>query len=432
MSNKMSLKIDNTEQVRRSLKKRHRQERRFILMGKLSVMTGFLFLAFLLADISIKAWPAFQQNWIQLDVTFDPQNLGVEAPADEAALKKGNYRGVLKKSLYAMFPDVSARRDKKALFKLISSGAEYQIRDMLLAAPEMLETTQQIWVLADDDVDSFLKESELRESQQSDRRIKDNQVAWLDQLMEQGRLESKWNWAFLTSGDSREPEQAGIAGALRGTMLTILVVLAMSFPLGLAAAVYLEEFAPQNRWTDLIEINVNNLAAVPSIVFGLLGLAVFIGFFGVPRSAPLVGGMVLTLMTLPTIIIASRASLKSVPPSIRDAALALGASKVQTVFQHVVPLAMPGILTGTIIGMAQALGETAPLLMIGMVAFIVDIPQGITDSATVLPVQIYLWADSPERAFMAKTSAAIIVLLLFLVTMNLLAVVLRKRFERKW
>ena len=432
MSNKMSLKINNTEQVRRSLKKRHRQEKRFILMGKLSVMTGFLFLAFLLTDISIKAWPAFQQNWIQLDVAFDPQNLGVEAPADEAALKKGNYRGVLKKSLYAMFPDVSARRDKKALFKLISSGAEYQIRDMLLAAPEMLGTTQQIWVLADDDVDSFLKESELRESQQSDRRIKDNQVAWLDQLIEQGRIESKWNWAFLTSGDSREPEQAGIAGALRGTMLTILVVLAMSFPLGLAAAVYLEEFAPQNRWTDLIEINVNNLAAVPSIVFGLLGLAVFIGFFGVPRSAPLVGGMVLTLMTLPTIIIASRASLKSVPPSIRDAALALGASKVQTVFQHVVPLAMPGILTGTIIGMAQALGETAPLLMIGMVAFIVDIPQGITDSATVLPVQIYLWADSPERAFMAKTSAAIIVLLLFLVTMNLLAVVLRKRFERKW
>ena len=432
MSNKMSHNINNTEQVRRSLKKRHRQERRFILMGKLSVMTGFLFLAFLLADISIKAWPAFQQSWIQLDVTFDPQNLGVEAPADEAALKKGNYRGVLKKSLYAMFPDVSARRDKKALFKLISSGAEYQIRDMLLADPEMLGTTQQIWVLADDDVDSFLKESELRESQQSDRRIKDNQVAWLDQLIEQGRIESKWNWAFLTSGDSREPEQAGIAGALRGTMLTILVVLAMSFPLGLAAAVYLEEFAPQNRWTDLIEINVNNLAAVPSIVFGLLGLAVFIGFFGVPRSAPLVGGMVLTLMTLPTIIIASRASLKSVPPSIRDAALALGASKVQTVFQHVVPLAMPGILTGTIIGMAQALGETAPLLMIGMVAFIVDIPQGITDSATVLPVQIYLWADSPERAFMAKTSAAIIVLLLFLVTMNLLAVVLRKRFERKW
>lgn len=424
--------MNNTEKIKRSLKKRHRQEKRFILLGRMAVLTGFLFLTFLLVDIVTKAWPAFQQNWIKLEVSYDPQKLGVEATADVAALKKGDYRRALKKSLYAMFPDVTQRRDKKALFKLISSGAEYQIRDALLAAPDMLGTTQQIWAPVDDDVDSFLKEGHLRELDQSQRRVKDNQVAWLDQLKEQGRLESRWNWSFLTSSDSREPELAGVAGALKGTMLTILVTLALSFPLGLAAAVYLEEFAPQNRWTDLIEINVNNLAAVPSIVFGLLGLAVFISFFGVPRSAPLVGGMVLTLMTLPTIIIASRASLKSVPPSIRDAALALGASKVQTVFQHVVPLAMPGILTGTIIGMAQALGETAPLLMIGMVAFIVDIPQGITDSATVLPVQIYLWADSPERTFMAKTSAAIIVLLLFMVAMNLLAVFLRKKLERKW
>lgn len=424
--------MNNTEKIKRSLKKRHRQEKRFILLGRMAVLTGFLFLTFLLVDIVTKAWPAFQQNWIKLEVSYDPQKLGVEATADVAALKKGDYRGALKKSLYAMFPDVTQRRDKKALFKLISSGAEYEIRDALLAAPDMLGTTQQIWTPVDDDVDSFLKEEHLRELEQSQRRVKDNQVAWLDQLKEQGRLESRWNWSFLTSSDSREPELAGVAGALKGTMLTILVTLALSFPLGLTAAVYLEEFAPQNRWTDLIEINVNNLAAVPSIVFGLLGLAVFISFFGVPRSAPLVGGMVLTLMTLPTIIIASRASLKSVPPSIRDAALALGASKVQTVFQHVVPLAMPGILTGTIIGMAQALGETAPLLMIGMVAFIVDIPQGITDSATVLPVQIYLWADSPERTFMAKTSAAIIVLLLFMVAMNLLAVFLRKKLERKW
>lgn len=424
--------MNNTEQIKLSLKKRHRQEQRFILMGKMAVLTGFLFLAFLLADIFTKAWPAFQQNWIKLEISYDPQTLGVEAPADTAALKKGNYRGVVKQSLYAMFPDVTNRRDKKALFKLVSSGAEYQIRDSLLAAPEMLATTQQMWVQADDDVDSFLKEVQLQELDQSQRRVKDNQAVWLQQLREQGGLESRWNWSFLTSSDSREPEQAGIAGALKGTILTILVTLALSFPLGLAAAVYLEEFAPQNRWTDLIEINVNNLAAVPSIVFGLLGLAVFISFFGVPRSAPLVGGLVLTLMTLPTIIIASRASLKAVPPSIRDAALAVGASKVQTVFQHVVPLAMPGILTGTIIGMAQALGETAPLLMIGMVAFIVDIPQGITDSATVLPVQIYLWADSPERTFIAKTSAAIIVLLLFMVAMNMLAVLLRKKFENKW
>ncbi|MEN8213450.1 MAG: phosphate ABC transporter permease PstA [Pseudomonadota bacterium] len=424
--------MNKTEQVRRSLKKRHRQERRFILLGKLAVLIALLFLAFLLADIFIKAWPAFKQTWIQLEISYDAEKLGVDAAADQKALKQGNYRGVLKKSLYAMFPDVTERRDKKALFKLLSSGAEYRLRDSLLAQPEMLGTRQQIWVLADDDIDSYIKSASLRDADQSDRRIKDNQVAWLDRLEEQGRLETKWNWSFLTSSDSREPELAGIAGALKGTFLTILVTLALSFPLGLAAAVYLEEFAPQNRWTDIIEINVNNLAAVPSIVFGLLGLAVFISFFGVPRSAPLVGGMVLTLMTLPTIIIASRAALKSVPPSIKDAALAMGASKVQAVFQHAVPLAMPGILTGTIIGMAQALGETAPLLMIGMVAFIVDIPQGITDSATVLPVQIYLWADSPERAFMAKTSAAIIVLLLFLITMNLLAVILRKKFERKW
>jgi phosphate transport system permease protein len=424
--------IKHTEQIKRSLKKRHKQERRFILLGRLAVVSGFLFLALLLFDIVVKAWPAFQQNWIKLEISYQAEQLGVEEAADAAALKTADYRGVLKKSLYVMFPETTGRRDKKALLSLVSSGAEYQIRDLLLANPQMLATTQQVWVPADDDVDSFIKEQGLRKLDESERRIKDNQVAWLQRLSEEGRLESRWNWAFLTSGDSREPELAGIAGALKGTLLTIMVTLALSFPLGLAAAVYLEEFAPQNRWTDLVEINVNNLAAVPSIVFGLLGLAVFISFFGVPRSAPLVGGMVLTLMTLPTIIIASRAALKSVPPSIRDAALAMGASKVQTVFQHVVPLAMPGILTGTIIGMAQALGETAPLLMIGMVAFIVDIPQGITDSATVLPVQVYLWADSPERTFVAKTSAAIIVLLLFMAAMNILAVLLRKGFERRW
>lgn len=430
--NNTSNGMQNTAQIERSLRKRHKQEQRFILLGRLAVLTGFLFLAFLLTDIVIKAWPAFQQSWVKLEISYNAEQLGIAKGADAAALKRADYAGVLKKSLYAKFPEVTARRDKKALLNLVSSGAEYRIRDLLLADPQMLGSTQQVWVPADDDVDSFIKEQGLQELDESERRIKDNQVAWLQRLSEQGRLETRWNWAFLTSGDSREPELAGIAGALKGTLLTIVVTLALSFPLGLAAAVYLEEFAPQNHWTDLIEINVNNLAAVPSIVFGLLGLAVFINFFGVPRSAPLVGGMVLTLMTLPTIIIASRASLKSVPPSIRDAALAMGASKVQTVFQHVVPLAMPGILTGTIIGMAQALGETAPLLMIGMVAFIVDIPQGITDSATVLPVQVYLWADSPERAFVAKTSAAIIVLLLFMVAMNILAVLLRKKFERKW
>ncbi|MGB5298275.1 MAG: phosphate ABC transporter permease PstA, partial [Thiogranum sp.] len=247
-----------------------------------------------------------------------------------------------------------------------------------------------------------------------------------------GRIEKRFNTTFFTAGDSREPELAGIRSALTGSLLTLLVTLVLSFPIGVAAAVYLEEFAPQNRLTDIIEVNINNLAAVPSIVFGLLGLAVFINLFGIPRSAPLVGGLVLTLMTLPTIIIASRAALKSVPPSIREAALGIGASPMQTILYHVLPLAMPGMLTGTIIGMAQALGESAPLLMIGMVAFIVDVPTGVFDPSTVLPVQIYLWADSPERAFVERTSAAIMVLLTFLIVMNSLAVILRKRFERRW
>ncbi|MBX2837004.1 MAG: phosphate ABC transporter permease PstA, partial [Gammaproteobacteria bacterium] len=244
--------------------------------------------------------------------------------------------------------------------------------------------------------------------------------------------DSRFNRTFFTNGDSREPEQAGVRAALIGSAYTLLITFLLSFPVAVAAAIYLEEFAPQNKWTDLVEVNINNLAAVPSIVFGLLGLAVFINFFGLPRSAPLVGGIVLSLMTLPTIIISSRAALKSVPPSIREAARGLGASPLQVVFHHVLPLAMPGILTGTIIGLAQALGESAPLLMIGMVAFIVDIPASVTDPATALPVQVFLWADSPERAFVERTSAAIMVLLGFLVVMNALAVILRKRFERRW
>jgi phosphate transport system permease protein len=267
---------------------------------------------------------------------------------------------------------------------------------------------------------------------EDDRRLKDQQIAWVLDLKQQGQIKKRFNTLFFTNGSSREPELAGIAGALMGSFYTLVLTLLFSFPIAVGAAVYLEEFAPKNRFTDLIEVNINNLAAVPSIVFGLLGLAVFINFFGVPRSTPLVAAMVLTLMTLPTIIIASRAALKSVPPSIREAALGVGASPLQAQVHHVLPLALPGMLTGTIIGMAQALGETAPLLMIGMIAFIVDIPSGFTDSATVLPVQIFLWADSPERGFVERTSAAIMVLLGFLILMNLTAVLLRRRFERRW
>ncbi len=264
------------------------------------------------------------------------------------------------------------------------------------------------------------------------RKVSDSQIVWLETLKEQGAVSSNFNWRFFTAGDSREPELAGIWGAAVGSFWTMMVTFCLAFPIGVLSAIYLEEFAKKNRLTDFVEVNINNLAAVPSIVFGLLGLAIFLGIFGVPRSAPLAGGIVLALMTLPTIIIAARASIRAVPPSIRDAALGLGASKMQTSFHHVFPLAMPGILTGTIIGMAQALGETAPLIMIGMVAFIVDVPGGITDSATVLPVQVFRWADFPERAFEARTAAAICVLLVFLVLMNALAVFLRKKFERRW
>lgn len=267
---------------------------------------------------------------------------------------------------------------------------------------------------------------------ESARKFSDDQIVWIEELRNQGAVEQVFNWRFFTASDSRDAERAGIWGAAVGSFWTMLVTFLLAFPIGTLAAIYLEEFAPRNRFTDFVEVNINNLAAVPSIVFGLLGLAVFLGFFGVPRSAPIAGGIVLALMTLPTIIIASRAAIRAVPPSIRDAALGLGASNLQTAFHHVLPLAMPGILTGTIIGMAQALGETAPLILIGMVAFIVDVPTSVTDPATVLPVQVFRWSDFPERAFEARTAAAICVLLAFLVLMNAFAVFLRKRFERRW
>jgi phosphate transport system permease protein len=270
------------------------------------------------------------------------------------------------------------------------------------------------------------------DSPESARRLNDQEAVWLEALKDKHMVEQRFNWNFFTAGDSREPELAGIFGALIGSIFTMAVTLLICLPVGVAAAIYLEEFAPKNRWTDLIEVNINNLAAVPSIVFGLLGLSIFLNVFNLPRSAPLVGGLVLALLVLPTIIIASRAALKAVPPSIREAALGVGASKQQSVFHHVLPLAMPGIMTGTIIGMAHALGETAPLLLIGMVAFIVDVPHSLTAAATALPVQIYLWSDLPELGFQAKTAAAILVLLCVLFAMNAVAVMLRRRFERRW
>ncbi len=299
---------------------------------------------------------------------------------------------------------------------------------MVLAEPSIVGKTVTVTIPASDDVD-MLRKGKLKAE---GGRLSAAQMGWLKRMEEKGVISTAFNTRFFASGDSREPELAGIWAAVVGSAMTLLVTLVLSFPLGVAAAIYLQEFAPKNRWTDLIEVNINNLAAVPSIVFGLLGLAVFLNFLELPRSAPLVGGMVLALMTLPTIIITARTALQSVPPSIREAAVGLGASPLQVVAHHVLPLAMPGILTGSIIGMARALGETAPLLMIGMVAFIVDIPGSPRDPATVLPVQVYLWADSPERAFVEKTAAAVLVLLVFLITMNGLAIYLRKKFERRW
>ena len=412
--------------VNQSLNKRYRAERRFRRYGLGAIILSLCFLSVLFISIISNGYTAFQQTFIQLDIYFDPEILNREA------LATANYPGLIKKSLQSMFPDVKKRRDKRALYGLVSSGAGFQLRDMVLEDPKIIGETQAVWVAAGDDVDMLIKGQAGREAPEGERRLKDNQLEWIDYLSQEGRIQKQFNRTFFTAGDSREPEQAGIWGAVVGSFLTLVVTLGLSFPLGVAAAIYLEEFAPRNRWTDLIEININNLAAVPSIVFGLLGLAVFLNFFGLPRSAPVVGGLVLTLMTLPTIIIASRSALKAVPPSIREAALGVGASKMQMVAHHVMPLALPGMLTGTIIGMARALGETAPLLMIGMVAFIVDIPASFTDPATALPVQVYLWADSPERAFVEKTSAAIIVLLGFLITMNAAAVILRKKFERRW
>ncbi len=417
--------MNNTEQIKRSLKKRYAKERRFRLYGLTAIVVSFLFLFTLLADITLKAIPAFTQAWVQLDVSFESDTLGLDN-VNEQTINEGKFRKAVKSSTYNLFPDVSKRKQKKELSALVSGGAQYQIRDQLLDNPEWLGTTQTVWVKADDQLDVWL------ESDGELGKISEQQEQWIAALQEQDRIKRSFNTTLFTAGDSREPEQAGILGALVGSLLTLAVTLVLSITVGVATAIYLEIFAPQNRFTDFIEININNLAAVPSIIFGLLGLAIFISLFGVPRSTPLVGGLVLSLMTLPTIIVSSRAALKSVPPSLMEAALGLGASKMQAVFQHALPLAMPGILTGAIIGMAQALGETAPLLMIGMVAFIVDVPSGVLDAATVLPVQIYLWADSPERAFTAMTAAGILILLVFLVAMNSLAIVLRKRFERRW
>ena len=418
--------------VAATLKRRHRSEFLFRAFGLAAIALSLLALATLFIDIVWRARTAFVQTTITLEVFLDESIIDPEGKRDPAELRRSDTQTPIRAALRERFPEVTNQGQRRELYALLSGSAPFLLASRLVREPELIGQRIKVDLLASDDVDMLMKGHISRDLPPEQRQINDRQIGWVDAMVAAGEVRQPFNAGFFTRGDSRDPTTAGVLGAIVGSALTLLVTLALSFPLAIAAAVYLEEFAPDNRWTYLIEININNLAAVPSIVFGLLGLAVFLNFFGLPRSAPLVGGMVLSLMTLPVIIIAARAAIAAVPPSIREAAMGVGASPVQVVFHHVVPLALPGILTGTIIGMARALGETAPLLMIGMVAFIVDVPGGVTDAATVLPVQIFLWSDLPEVGFQAKTSAAIIVLLLFLLIMNGLAILLRKRFERRW
>jgi len=417
------------------IKRRYAAERRFRAYGIAAISIGLFFLALLLWTVISNGYTAFQQTTITLPIEFtekviDPKG---ERTSDSKVLMTANYPLLVREALVKQLGiDASKRPLVKQATDMVSASSRTLLRDMVVADPSIIGKTVPVTLLAEANIDSAYKGQIDLKVEESKRKVKDQQVTWMNQLAEAGILKKSFNTGIFIFGASSRPEAAGVGVAALGSFYMMMIVLALSLPIGVAASIYLEEFAPKNRLTDLIEVNINNLAAVPSIVYGLLGLAVFINFAGMPRSAAVVGGFVLTLMTLPTIIIATRAALKAVPPSIRSAALGLGASKMQTIFHHVLPLAMPGILTGTIIGLAHALGETAPLLLIGMVAFVVDYPGSPMEPSTALPVQIYMWANEAERAFVERTSGAIIILLIFLVVMNLGAILLRRRFERRW
>lgn len=417
------------------LKARYAAERRFRIYGVVAISVGLAFLAIMLITIVSKGYTAFWQTTVSLPITFDEKVIDPSGKraTDPSVLIKASYPKLAENALVAKLgisPD-----DKPAIKQLkgfLSEGARVQLRDIVAADPSVIGTTRDVNILAAANLDSAFKGQIDLSVEEARRKVSDQQITWMNKLKAEGVMAEHFNSGLFTYGASSRPETSGMGVAIIGSFYMMVIVLLLALPIGVAASIYLEEFAKKNRFTDLIEVNINNLAAVPSIVFGLLGLAVFINFLGMPRSAAFVGGLVLTLMTLPTIIIATRAALAAVPPSIRSAALGLGASKMQMVFQHILPLAAPGILTGTIIGLARALGETAPLLLIGMVAFVADPPTTPFDPATALPVQIYMWANEAERAFVERMSGAIIILLVFLMAMNITAIVLRRRFERRW
>jgi phosphate transport system permease protein len=429
----MNKPVEKTiDKVNRTLGKRHRAEKRFRFYGIISVAFGLLCVLFLFTNIIGKGVRGFTYHYLEIPVELKADVLGIDDTDDLNQILAANYAGVVKSGLYA-YLSAETRKEKSEARKLFSvDGTGYLLQNRFkIEAKDIINTQTTVWALVDDKVDFYLKRIG-EPGDQGKQEFSERQLQWIHGAVESGKLKRKINWAFFKTGDSAHSEEAGIRGAVMGSFYLLIVTLAISFPIGIATAIYLEEYAPKNKWTDLIEVNINNLAAVPSIIFGLLGLAIFLAFFGFPRSTPLVGGFVLSLMTLPTIIISSRASIKAVPPSIRQAAYGLGASKMQVTLHHVLPLAMPGMLTGTIIGLAQALGESAPLLMIGMAAFIPEVPTGFTDPATALPMQIFQWFRNADAGFSEKASAAILVLLMFLIVMNTLAVWARRRLERRW
>ncbi|RKQ70765.1 phosphate ABC transporter membrane protein 2 (PhoT family) [Litorimonas taeanensis] len=421
-----------TPSAKRHLRRRHRKETRFLIYGRGAVFFALSALTWLLVSLVWMGITTFRQNYIQLNVALDAAVIAPDGNVDSEALRRADYREVIRKAMTGLMPEVTDETERMALYDLVSkSGAENEVRQRLYNAPALLGETLQISAPTSDHVDQLLKGHIKRSVPETRRKLSDQQVLWVDVLKDRGVITSKFNSILLSQADSRDPELAGVAGAVIGSVLIILIAFLLALPIGVGAALYLDEFAPRNRWTDYIEISINNLAAVPSIVFGLLGLAIFINILGFQRSIPVVGGMVLALRAFPTIVIATRSALQSVSPSLVDGALSLGASHTQAVFQQKIPLATPGILTGSIIAMAQVLGETAPLLMIGMVAFVTDVPSSIADPATALPVQIFLWSENAERAWVERTAAAILILLFILVMMNGFAIWLRNRLEKR-
>ncbi|MCA3709662.1 MAG: phosphate ABC transporter permease PstA [Phenylobacterium sp.] len=414
--------------VARRLKARNAAERRFQLYGRIAIAVALGFLLLLLGRIVQQGWSTFVDYRLTAQVYVDPARID---PADPGG---ANYDLMIAEQLLKRIgvadDEFGTRSD--AMKALLSGDLGFQVLDRVKADPSVIGKTLTLSAPLKADAGLYFKGQITRATPEDERPLTSEQLDWLDRLNAGGLVKSEFNTTFLTRSDSTEPEQAGVLGAVVGSALMLLLTAALAIPIGVLAATYLEEFAPKNRWTDMVEVNINNLAAVPSIVYGLLGLAVFINWMNVPRSSPLVGGLVLALMSLPTVIIATRSALRAVPPSIREAALALGASRTQTVFHHVLPLALPGVMTGAILSLAHALGETAPLLMVGMVSFVPGVPDALTSASTVLPVQIFIWENASERAFQERTAAAIMVLLAFMIIMNLAAVLLRRRFERRW